>query len=193
MDQVVDLTAKTCEYRAVTQGDRVPSKQWREWLAAFNAGQPLYPDEAPTGQAPLEDALPDEDDKFAALQDDREYNAYLDQEDEWSAPPAPAPPKEEGAEEGEAAAAGADGEGGEFAAGDADLEKKPVGNEILGAAIKDMRARIEEPIPSPQAPEDVPVPELRIAVTGAPLAGVSRQADKLAAEMGLTVIRCVVE
>ena len=93
VDQVVDLTAKTCEYRAVTQGDRVPSKQWREWLAAFNAGQPLYPDEAPTGQAPLEDALPDEDDKFAALQDDREYNAYLDQEDEWSAPPAPAPPK----------------------------------------------------------------------------------------------------
>jgi hypothetical protein len=188
VDQVVDLTAKTCEYRAVTQG-LVPSKQWREWLAAFYAGQPLYPDEAPAGQAPHEDALPDEDDKFAALQDGREYNAYLDQEEEWSPPPPP--PKEEGAEEGEAAAA-AEEEGAEAVAGAAELEKKPVGNEILGAAIKEMRARIEEPIPSPQAPEDVPVPELRIALTGAPLAGVSRQADKLAAEMGLTVIRCVV-
>ena len=180
VDQVVDLTAKTCEYRAVTDGQLVAAKQWREWLVTFCAGLPLYPDQPIGDEAPRDEALPAEEEKIAILQDAREYNAYLDQEEEWAEP---APAKE--AQEAEAA------DGHDTPAAVAEPEKKVTGNQVLGTAIKLLRKTVEEAVEAPKVPPArwVPRPELRLAVTGAPLAGVSRQADKLAEEFELAVIR----
>ena len=190
VDQVVDLTAKTCEYRAVTQGQLVPSKQWREWLVTFSAGLPLYPEQPPEDQPPHETALPPEEEKIAVLLDEREYDAYLDQEEEWAAPEPP-PTEAEAAAEEEAPAADADAQAADAAAGVPEPQKQVTGNGVLGAAIKLLRQTVEEPVEPPKAPpaEEVPRPELRLAVSGAPLAGVSRQADKLAEQYELSVIR----
>ena len=181
VDQVVDLTAKTCEYRAVTDAQLVPAKQWREWLVTFSAGLPLYPDQPLGHEPPREEALPAEEEKIAVLQDAREYNAYLDQEEEW-AEPAPASQ----AQEAEAGDSNGDG-----TPAVPEPEKKVTGNQELGAAVKLLRKTVEEAVEAPVVPPGsaVPRPELRLAVTGAPLAGVSRQADKLAEQFELAVIR----
>ena len=186
VDQLVDLTAKTCEYRAVTQGNLVPSKQWREWLVTFHAGLPLYPEDAAASEAALAQELPAEDEKIAALLDAREYLAYLDQEEEWAPPPPPAKPAVEG--EDETAPAG-EGEAGE--AGEAGAQARSTGNAVLGAALKQIRRRLALPVPEPVAPDDVASAkkEILLAVTGAPLAGVSRQASRLAGALELTVVR----
>jgi hypothetical protein len=62
IDQVIDLSVKTCQYRAVTDSSLVPIKQWREWIALFTAGVPLFPEESMIDQSATEARLPHEQD-----------------------------------------------------------------------------------------------------------------------------------
>jgi hypothetical protein len=70
----------------------------------------------------------------------------------------------------------------------AEGEGLPVGNVHLGAMLVTLRAALAEPVPPPEAPADVPAAPLRVCVLGAPFAGVSRQARRAAADLGLAVV-----
>eukprot|EP00960_Hanusia_phi_P038860 753638-Hanusia_phi.AAC.1 len=178
VEQTVDLVCKVVEYREVAEHATVPNKQWREWMAVFIAGESLFPVEQVTEEEEgkqkvlASKTLPAEDQKQSDIIDGREYFAYLDMEDEWRLQEPVPNAEEEAQEEGKATEDG---------------EMLPVQNQIFGEVVKDLHDTTLEVVAAPAAPADIPLPPHRLSIAGAPFAGSSRQAEKLAAEFDLTV------
>ncbi|XP_074662046.1 sperm flagellar protein 2-like [Tubulanus polymorphus] len=85
LNQIVDLTCKTVEYRQLTD-NLIPEKLWRDWTTLFLEGKSLYENEAEIKG--LEDFTPQEilEEERQQLLDETDFKEYKEMVGEWSAP-----------------------------------------------------------------------------------------------------------